>query len=88
MLPHTRSPEQVDLSLLQHKASDGLHGDAIATVLCYRLHCVLFFSWRNFAKFRPEKYDFDLYKGFLMKKWHKFRQISKKKISKLPDEKF
>jgi len=32
----------------------------------------LFFSWRNFAKFRPEKYDFDLYKGFLMKKWHKF----------------
>jgi hypothetical protein len=20
--------------------------------------------WQNFAKFQPEKYDFDLYKGF------------------------
>jgi hypothetical protein len=87
MLPRTRSPEQVDLSLLQHEASDGLHGDAIATVSCY-CYTVFFFSWRNFAKFQPEKYDFELYKGFLMKKWHKFRQISKKKISKLPDEKF
>jgi hypothetical protein len=27
---------------------------------------VSFFQWRTFAKFRPEKYDFDLYKGFFM----------------------
>jgi hypothetical protein len=26
-----------------------------------------FFYWRIFAKFRPQKYDFALYKGFLMK---------------------
>jgi hypothetical protein len=24
--------------------------------------------WRIFAKFQPENYDFDLYKGFFMKK--------------------
>jgi hypothetical protein len=27
-----------------------------------------FSFWRNFAKFRPGKYDFDLYKEFFMKK--------------------
>jgi hypothetical protein len=27
-----------------------------------------FFLWQNSVKFRPEKYDFDLYNGFSMKK--------------------
>jgi hypothetical protein len=27
-----------------------------------------FFYWRIFAKFRPEKHGFDLYKGFFMEK--------------------
>jgi hypothetical protein len=34
------------------------------------------------AKFRPEKYDFDLYKGFSMAQ---ISQISKEKISGSPD---
>jgi hypothetical protein len=37
------------------------------------------FFWRNFAKFRPEKYDFDLYKGFFMKTIVQIHQISKGK---------
>jgi len=44
-----------------------------------------FFLWRDFAKFPPEKYDFDLYKGFFMEKMTQIRQISKKKKSKSPD---
>jgi hypothetical protein len=44
MLPPTCSPEHVDLCLLQHNASDGLHGDAIATVLCY-CYTVFIFPW-------------------------------------------
>jgi len=27
-----------------------------------------FFNWRIFAKFRPQKYDFAIYKGFFKKK--------------------
>jgi hypothetical protein len=43
-----------------------------------------FIFGRNFAKFQPEKYDFNLYKGFFMeKKKAQFRQISRKK--KFPD---
>jgi hypothetical protein len=38
----------------------------------------VFFSWPNFAKFWPEKYDFDLYyQGFLMGKMAQIRRISK-----------
>jgi hypothetical protein len=37
--------------------------------------------WQNFFKFRPEKYDFDLYKGLFMKKMIKICQISKKNNS-------
>jgi hypothetical protein len=29
----------------------------------------VFFGGRNIAKFRPEKYGFNLYKGFSMNKW-------------------
>jgi hypothetical protein len=36
-------------------------------------------GWQNFAKFRPEKYDFNLYKGFLMRSIAQIRQILKKK---------
>jgi len=36
----------------------------------------LFFYWRIFANFRPEKYDFDQYKGFFMEKMAQIRQIS------------
>jgi uncharacterized protein YwgA len=36
------------------------------------------------AKFQPEKYDFDLYKGFSMEKTAQIHQISKKTVSKLP----
>ncbi len=43
--------------------------------------CVCFF-WRNIAKFRPEKYDFDVYKGFSTRKWPKFARLS---IKKVPD---
>jgi hypothetical protein len=38
------------------------------------------FLGQNFAKFQPEKYDFDLCKGFFMKKMTQSRQISKKQI--------
>jgi hypothetical protein len=40
----------------------------------------VFMFWRNFAKFRPEKYDFDLYKGFFMEK-------KRPKIAKFPRKK-
>jgi hypothetical protein len=36
------------------------------------------FGGRDFGKFSPEKYDFDLYKGFSMRKMTQIRQISKK----------
>jgi hypothetical protein len=36
-----------------------------------------FFYWRIFAKFRPGKYDFDSYKGFVMEKITQIRQIWK-----------
>jgi len=34
---------------------------------------------QNFTKFQPEKYDFDLDKGFFMKKMTQMCQILKKK---------
>jgi hypothetical protein len=34
-----------------------------------------FFTWRVFAEFGPEKYDFDLYKGFFMGKTAQICQI-------------
>jgi hypothetical protein len=37
---------------------------------------VFFWGWggegQNFAKFRPEKYDFDLYKGFFIARFQGF----------------
>jgi len=44
-----------------------------------------FFYWRIFAKFRPEKYDFNLFKGFFMWKMAQIRQILNFKNSKLLD---
>jgi hypothetical protein len=41
-----------------------------------------FYFYFEAAKFRPEKYDFDLYKGFSMAQ---ISQISKEKISGSPD---
>jgi hypothetical protein len=38
------------------------------------LQAVFFFFGRNFARFRPEKYDFNLYKGFSMEKMGQIRQ--------------
>jgi hypothetical protein len=45
------------------------------------------FEFLNFeaAKFRPEKYDFDPYKGFSMAQ---ISQISKEKISGSPDSQY
>jgi hypothetical protein len=44
------------------------------------IQCFFFFLfWRNLAKFRPEKYDFDLCKGFSIAKMAQIRQISKQK---------
>ncbi len=40
-----------------------------------RCWSVLFFLGRNIAKFQPEKYDFNLYKGFSTKKWPKFARF-------------
>jgi hypothetical protein len=47
-----------------------------------QLYGILFilFICRNLAKFRPEKYDFELYKRFSMEKMPKFTQISRNKI--------
>jgi len=42
-----------------------------------------FFTWRIFTKFRPEKYDFDLYKGFFIRKMVQICQILNFKNSKL-----
>jgi hypothetical protein len=39
---------------------------------------VFFFLGEIFAKFRPEKYDFNLYEGFSMEKMAKKTQISEK----------
>jgi len=44
-----------------------------------------FFHRRNLVKFRAEKYDFDLYKGFFLEQFAKIAQISEEKDSKLPD---
>ncbi len=45
---------------------------------------VLFFG-QNFIKFQPEKYDYDLYKRFSMKKMAQFCQILKKGFSRFSD---
>jgi hypothetical protein len=39
---------------------------------------LVFFWGQNFTKFQLEKYDFDLYKGFSIKKMTQVHQISKK----------
>jgi hypothetical protein len=53
-------------------------------------HNIFFSSWptkiiqtsvffgQNFTKFKLEKYDFDMYKGFFVKKITQIRQIYKK----------
>jgi len=46
------------------------------------VRCKVFFFWQNFIKFWPEKYDFDLCKGFLMKEMTQIFQILKIKIKK------
>jgi hypothetical protein len=40
---------------------------------------VLFLGEKIFSKFQPEKYDFNLYKGFSMEKWPKFLPDFKEK---------
>ncbi len=40
--------------------------------------------WENFAKFRPEKYDLNLYNGFSMGKWPKFDRFQKEKNPSSP----
>ncbi len=47
--------------------------------------CAVFFYWRIFGKSRPEKCDFDQYKGFFMGKIVQIRQISKRKKFTWPD---
>lgn len=44
-----------------------------------------FFYWRIFAKFPPERYDFDLYKGFFMKTKRPKSPDFEEKNSKSPD---
>jgi hypothetical protein len=46
---------------------------------------VFFFLGEIFAKFRPEKYNFNLRNGFSMEKMAKNIHISKKTVSRLPD---
>jgi hypothetical protein len=36
---------------------------------------MFFLGWRNLAKFQPEKYDVNLYKGFPMKRMAQIHQI-------------
>jgi hypothetical protein len=43
------------------------------------------FFWLTFAKYQPEKYNFNLNKGFFMEIMTQIRQISKKTKSKSPD---
>jgi hypothetical protein len=43
------------------------------------------FFWLTFAKYQPEKYNFNLHKGFFMERMTQIRQISKKKKSKSPN---
>jgi hypothetical protein len=54
------------------------------TFIFFSFHQHFFFG-RNLAKFQPEKYDFDLYKGFSMEKMTEIHQISKTKVSRLAD---
>jgi hypothetical protein len=44
-----------------------------------------FFQWQTFAKFRPEKYDFELYQGFFMENMPQIRQSLKIFFLKSPD---
>jgi len=41
--------------------------------------------WTLFIKFQPEKYDFNLYKGFFIEKMANIHQISKNIFLKSPD---
>jgi hypothetical protein len=47
----------------------------------FTLHrtCSVFFNWRIVAKLRPEKCNFNQYKGFFMEKMDRISQISKEK---------
>jgi hypothetical protein len=54
------------------QAMEGLMIDGALTT-----ESVFVFFGRNFAKFRPEKYGFDLHKGF--QKWPKFARCPPKK---------
>jgi hypothetical protein len=45
---------------------------------------VVFFGC-NFTKFKPGKYDFNLYEGYFMEKMAQIHQISREKNSKSPD---
>jgi hypothetical protein len=40
----------------------------------------VFFFWQKFAKSQPEKYDFDISKGFFMEKMAQILQIVENKI--------
>jgi hypothetical protein len=65
------------------KPCDYLHTDKTSFHLPSVLNSVLKNFCRNFAKFGPEKFDFDLYKGFFKngkKNWAKIRQLSRKKF--------
>ncbi len=57
-------------------------GDPNAWAVCMMNQCVFFLIAKIFAKIRPEKYDFDQYKGFFMgkngSKFAKFRKEKKK----------
>jgi hypothetical protein len=59
--------------------------DCHSNVDIQRWSQVVLFLGQNFIKFRPEKYDYDLYKGFSMKKMGQFRQILKKEFSRFSD---
>jgi len=43
-------------------------GMKVTTIVTYGKFQCFFFFGRHFAKFQPEKYEFDLCKGILMKK--------------------
>jgi hypothetical protein len=44
-----------------------------------------FFYWRIFAKFPPEKYDFDLHNGFFMERKNPISPDFEEKNSKSPN---
>jgi hypothetical protein len=54
---------------------------------CHVKVSVCVFSGQNFAKFWPDKYEFNLHKGFSMetKMTQIWQILENKKVSKLPD---